>query len=213
LLYYLRMYKILLIGPQGSGKGTQAELLSESLGIPAIAMGRLLRQETTTGSELGQKIDDLISDGHLVPDDLTDQLIRQWIKDTDISKGWILDGFPRRENQLDMFLKIDQPTHAVLIDLDDEVAVERLSSRRTCFDCGKVYNLKFNPPEKDNICECGGKLQQRDDDTPEAIRERLDIYHNDTEPLINKYQEMGILVRVDGRPGIEEVQKEIISKL
>ena len=207
------MYKILLIGPQGSGKGTQAELLSEKLGIPAIAMGRLLRQEVATGSKLGQEIDALINDGQLVSDEMTDQLIRQWIKDTDISKGWILDGFPRRENQLDMFLKIDQPTHAVLIDLDDEIAIDRLSARRTCFDCGKVYNLKFNPPEKEGLCECGGKLQQREDDTPEAIAERLKIYHQDTEPLLDRYKEMGILVKVDGRPGIKEVQESIINEL
>lgn len=207
------MYKILMIGPQGSGKGTQAELLAEHLNIPTIAMGRLLRQEVKKGLDLGKEIDKYIDDGKLVPDEITDKLIRQWMQENDSSKGWILDGFPRRMNQLEQLLKIDAPTHAVLITLDDETAVDRLSARRTCFECGKVYHLQFNPPEVEGKCECGGELKHRDDDKPKAIRERLKIYHSDTEDLIERYRSMGILVEVDGRPGIKEVKESIIKKL
>ncbi|MFH1142388.1 MAG: nucleoside monophosphate kinase [Candidatus Uhrbacteria bacterium] len=207
------MYKILMIGPQGSGKGTQAELLSEHLNIPTIAMGRLLRQEVKKGSDLGKEIDKYIDEGKLVPDEITDKLIRQWMQENYSSQGWILDGFPRRMHQLEQLLEFEQPTHAVLINLDDETAVDRLSARRTCFECGKVYHLKFNPPEVEGKCECGGELKHRDDDQTKAIRERLKIYHSDTEDLIERYRTMGILVEVDGRPGIKEVKESIIKKL
>ena len=207
------MHKILMIGPQGSGKGTQAELLSEHLGIPTIAMGRLLRQEAKKETKLSKKIKKFLDKGKLVSDDITDELIRQWMQENDSSKGWILDGFPRRMHQLEQLLEFEQPTHAVLINLDDETAVDRLSARRTCFECGKVYHLQFNPPEVEGKCECGGELNHREDDKPKAIRERLKIYHNDTEDLIERYRTMGILVEVDGRPGIEEVKESIIKKL
>jgi len=207
------MHKILMIGPQGSGKGTQAELLAEHLKIPTIAMGRLLRQEVKKEGKLSKKIKKFIDKGKLVSDDITDELIRQWMEENDSSQGWILDGFPRRMNQLEQLLEFEQPTEAVLINLDDETAVDRLSARRTCFECGKVYHLKFNPPEVEGKCECGGELKHRDDDKPKAIRERLKIYHSDTEDLIERYRSMGILVEVDGKPGIKEVQESIIKKL
>ena len=206
----LRMYKILMIGPQGSGKGTQAELLSECLNIPAISMGRLLRQIAEQDTPLGKQVDQTINAGKMLPDDLTDQVIRERLNRDDAKSGYILDGFPRRLNQLDLLLKIDQPTHAILINLDDDTAVERISGRRTCFACGKVYHLQFNPvPE--NGCPCGGQPEQREDDTPEAIRERLKIYHEQTEPMVERYRAMKILVEVDGSGSIEEVEESIIK--
>ena len=211
-VYWSRMYKILMIGPQGSGKGTQAEKLAERLGIPAISMGRLLRQIAEQDTPLGKQVDETINAGKMLPDDLTDQVVRERLNQDDAQNGYVLDGFPRRLNQLDLFLKIDQPTHAILINLDDDTAVERISGRRTCFDCGKVYHIEYNPPSKGK-CVCGGQPEQREDDTPEAIRERLKVYHEQTEPMVDRYREMGVLVEVDGSGTIEEVAGEIANKL
>ncbi len=201
-----------MIGPQGSGKGTQAEKLSERLGIPAISMGRLLRQIAEQDNPLGKQVDETINAGKMLPDDLTDQVVRERLNRDDAKNGYILDGFPRRLNQLDLFLKIDQPTHAILINLDDDTAVERISGRRTCFACGRIYHIEYNPPPAEG-CPCGGKPEQREDDTPEAIRERLKVYHEQTEPMVERYREMGILVEIDGSGSIEEVANNITKSL
>jgi adenylate kinase len=201
-----------MIGPQGSGKGTQAEKLAERLGIPAISMGRLLRQIAEKDTSLGKQVDQTINAGKMLPDDLTDQVVRERLNRDDVQGGYILDGFPRRLNQLDLLLKIDQPTHAVLINLDDDTAVERISGRRTCFACGKIYHIEFNP-SLEGKCVCGGNPEQREDDTPEAIRKRLKIYHEQTEPMVDRYREMGILVEINGSGSIKEVEKEIVNKL
>lgn len=204
------MNKFVFMGPQGAGKGTQAQKLAKELGIPQISTGDLFRAEIGQGTPLGIKAQALIKDGKLVPDRITSEMVEKRIKKTDAVDGYILDGYPRNINQLNQYLDFDQPDMAILIELDDEEAVRRLSGRRTCDGCGKIYHVEYNRPKVADICdECDGTLIQRKDDEPEAIRERLRIYHEETEPMVEKLKEMGILKIVDGSGEIEEVYQAI----
>jgi adenylate kinase len=200
------MYKILIIGPQGSGKGTQAELLAKALNIPAISMGALLREEIASGSNEGQAAKDYLDKGTLVPDELAIGIIKKRLVQSDAAKGWIIDGFPRVASQMELFLTFAQPTHAVLLELSDEQAVERLAGRLFCPACQQGFHEIYLPPQTPGRCDkCGSELVKRPDDNPVAIRQRLEIYHNETEPLLARYERMGILHRVDGSGTIEEI--------
>ncbi len=204
------MNKILIMGPQGSGKGTQAEILAKELGIPAISMGALLRDEINSGSEAGKLAKDFLASGKLVPDELALQVVQSRLNQPDAASGWILDGFPRIMTQVEMFLRSIQPTHAILLDITDDQSIERLSGRVQCENCHSGFHLKFVPPKDSDLCDhCGGKLVHRSDDIPEVIKERLNIYHKETEPVARKFEEMGILHRVDGSGTIEEVVGEV----
>ena len=200
-----------MMGPQGAGKGTQAEFVSAKLNIPVFSTGNLYRKEIAAATPLGTRAKELIDQGKLVPDEITDELVAKTINEADVSNGYMLDGYPRNLAQLEAYLKFDQPTHAILIELDDDEAVKRLSGRRTCEGCGKIFHVTNNPPKVADICDaCDGSLVQRKDDQPEAIKERLRIYHENTEPMAEKFDELGILSRVDGSGSIEEVQKLIL---
>lgn len=204
-------YKILLLGPQGSGKGTQAQLLSERLGIPSFAMGQLLRDEVAAGSDIGKEVDGILKSGNLVSDEVAARVLQARIARPDASGGYVLDGYPRNLAQYGMFT-FDEPTHALVIEVPREESLKRLGGRLTCDRCGKVYAMA-NGAKAGDACACGGSLMQRSDDTPEAIGRRLDIYDNDTTPMLAKFEGRGILRRVDGMGTVEEVHGRILNAL
>lgn len=203
------MVKIIFIGPQGSGKGTQAKIISEELNIPHISTGDLFRNME---GKLKEEVDSIINQGQLVPDELTVKILKERISKSDCKDGFILDGYPRNLNQaklLDSITKIDK---VIEIDINDELAIERISSRLSCKKCGAVFNTITNPPKKQNICDkCQTELYRRADDNPEAIRKRLETYHKETEPILKKYK--NVLVKIDGAQEIDKISEEIIKSL
>ena len=208
------MYKILIFGPQGAGKGTQAERLAKRLNLPALSMGGLLREEQASGSTIGKQIVEIMTHGGLVSDQIALEVLKKRLEKADAKEGYIMDGYPRNMAQHQAYISFDQPTHVVVIELSDEEAIRRLAGRRTCAKCGKIYHLDFAPPKVADVCDaCGGELVQRPDDTPAAIQKRLDIYRNDTSPVSAEYEKMGVLHRVDGRGTMDQVEAEIAKIL
>ncbi len=210
------MYLILL-GPPGSGKGTQAERLKEQLGLPHVASGDLFRESIGHETELGLLAKRYIDRGQLVPDDVTIAMVRERLQQPDCDEGVILDGFPRTLAQAEALDKIlasrDRAlTEVLYINVPDEELVRRLSGRRICRQCQTPYHLVFNPPAEEGVCdECGGELYQRDDDQPETVRARLKVYHEQTAPLIDYYRQAGLLVEVDGEGDIETVNAALLG--
>lgn len=214
---------IVMLGPQGSGKGTQAELLSSRLGLPAISTGRLFRAEIEKKTGLGKAIAEYVERGDIVPADIVDQAISERVSEPDALMGFILDGFPRTLEQAEALDKLLQGqgnrkvTDAVLINISDEEAVRRLSGRRVCSNksCEASYHVEFHPPQKDpGLCDrCDSPLVQRDDDTPDVIKHRLELYHSDTEPVISYYRERGLLREIDGEQPITKVEETMAGVL
>lgn len=207
---------IIFLGPQGSGKGTQAKILAKNLGIPHISTGDIFREEREKDTERGKLIRSLIDGGNLVPDEITNGMVRDRLNQPDCLNGAILDGYPRNLGQAGVLDKIwsGKPMTAILVDIPDEVAMERAVYRRSCKKCGKIYHLKSNPPKQGEICDdCGVPLAWRDDDKEEQIKIRLATYHQKTEPLIQYYKDKGILVEINGVGMIEEVAERIKSQL
>jgi adenylate kinase len=208
---------LILLGPPGAGKGTQAGRLSDDFGLPYIGTGDLLREHRREQTELGRQAEEFMAAGHLVPDDLVIAMILEKIADEG-DDGFLLDGFPRTIGQADalgdeMEKRGRRLTAALLIEAPDEVVVERLSGRRQCSN-GHLYHVKYDPPKHDKACDqCGRPLAQRDDDRPEAIRERLGVYHELTEPLKDYYDERGLLRRFDGTRDKVEVHDHIRATL
>jgi adenylate kinase len=208
---------LILLGPPGAGKGTQAARLSDDFSLPYIGTGDLLREHKRNGSELGVKARDYMDKGQLVPDDLVIAMILEKVEEEG-EDGFLLDGFPRTIEQADALGdEMDKHgrrlTAALLIEAPDDVVIERLSGRRQCSN-GHLYHVKYDPPKHDEICDqCGRPLSQRDDDRPEAIRERLAIYHEVTEPLKDYYEERGLLRRFDGTRDKVEVHDHIRATL
>lgn len=203
------------MGPPGGGKGTQAEKLSEILGIPHISTGAIIRNAIREKSQLGLVAEDYIAKGQLVPDELVIDMVSKRLDQKDCENGYILDGFPRTLPQARAMDEIGIKLDCVLnLLVADDVIVTRLSGRRECKACAAPYHVKFNPPEKEGICDkCGGVLITRDDDVPETIRQRLDVYHQQTEPLIGFYREKQLLVDVAGRETIEETTRAVLEAL
>jgi len=202
--------RILLIGPQASGKGTQGDLLAKKLGVRHLATGDLFRAEKQAGTELGKRITMSIDAGELVPDEVTWKMIKAHLDEQ--RGGWVLDGFPRTLNQAELLDAYAKPEKVVVLDTPDEICIERISGRRICETCGKEYHSKYKPPKQQGVCDVdGSRLIQRPDDNEEAVKRRLEIYHEQTEPLLAHYVDR--LVRVDGSPGIDEVWQEIERKL
>jgi adenylate kinase len=206
-----KQYKILIMGPQGSGKGTQAELLSEKLEIPAFGMGQLLRDEIAKGSEIGKEADAILKAGNLVSDEMAAEVLKQRLQESDTKNGYLLDGYPRNAAQMAAF-NFDTPTHVVVIDIPENESLKRLGGRLTCKGCEKVF-AEAKGFKEGNVCECGSTLYRRDDDTPEAIKRRLEIYQNDTKPIITEYEKQGIMHHIDGVGTIEEVYGRILNVL
>lgn len=205
---------IILFGPPGAGKGTQAKKLVDFYGIPQISTGDILRANVREGTELGLAAKSYMDKGELVPDQVLIGIIKNRLKEDDCKKGFILDGYPRTVPQADaleaILDEIDKPIDIVLnLEVPDEVLVGRISGRLMC-KCGASYHTISNPPKKDNICDiCGGEVFQRVDDTADAVQNRLDVYKKQTQPLINYYKEKGILVILDGTKDIEVVFEDI----
>ncbi|TYB92345.1 MAG: adenylate kinase [Kosmotoga sp.] len=210
---------IVLLGPPGAGKGTQAKRISNRFGIPHISTGDMLREAISSKSELGKKVATIVEKGDLVTDELMIQLVRDRISKDDASEGFILDGFPRTTVQAESLRnmlkeKEDKIDCAIFIDVSEEIVVERISSRRVCPNCGKVYNLLSLKPENDCVCdECGSELIQRDDDKPETVRDRYEVYINNTKEVIEFYRSQGKLKTFDGAKEIDDLTKSIISYL
>lgn len=204
---------IVLLGPQGSGKGTQGELLADHLKFPIITMSTLLRKEIASGSERGKKIKELIDVGNLAPQEITNELLEKRLKESDAVAGAIIDGYPRDRVQFDAFQQFAPPTDVIFLDITDALAIERISGRRMC-SCGKIYHVKWNPPQKEGLCDaCGSKLTQRVDDVPVAIKTRLGLYHGVTEPVIDEYRKKGVLHAIDASGPIHMVHEDILKAL
>jgi adenylate kinase len=208
----LQIHHIIILGPQGSGKGTQAEFLANRLKIPTISSGKLLRDEIIKETELGKKISEMMKTGELMPNEIVNVLIKNRLAESDCENGFILDGFPRTKEQAE-FLETFVEINCVLeITLSDEEAIKRLSGRRTCSKCGKIYHLEFSPSKVSGICDIDGEnLIVRSDDTEEAIRERLKIYRSETAGVISYYEKKGVLIKINGEPAIEIVKDEIFK--
>jgi len=206
---------LILLGPPGAGKGTQAKKLVAELGIPQISTGDMLREAVKAGSPMGIKAKSYMDSGGLVPDEVVVGIVEERIQQDDCLKGFMLDGFPRTTAQADalsgmMESKGIRLDHVVCLDADKEELVRRLSGRRTCRQCMAPYHVEFNPPAKQGICDrCGGELYQRDDDKEEAIRARLVTYEKQTQPLIDYYRSRGLLRLVDGLGPVDEVYSRI----
>ncbi|MEW6564083.1 MAG: adenylate kinase [Spirochaetota bacterium] len=198
--------KLVFLGPPGAGKGTLAAKAVELLQIPHISTGAIFRTAIANKTPLGLKVKEIIDAGRLVDDETTIALVRERLAEPDAQKGYILDGFPRTIAQaeaLEGFSKIDR---VVNFDIPDAAVIERLSGRRVCKNCGANYHILFSKPKKDGICDlCGGELYTRDDDKPEAIQKRLEVYRAQTAPLIDYYRKKGLLVDVDARPAVDQV--------
>lgn len=202
---------IFFLGPQGCGKGTQAKKLAKKLNIPYFEAGQMLRDEIASGSEQGKYMESFVNKGDLLPDEYMGEFMHKRLMPAiEKSGGFIVDGFPRRIVQADLLDYVSKPTHVILIEISEEESIRRLSARRMCPKDGRIYNLVTDPPKKDNVCDdCGSSLEQRADDTPDSIRRRLNKYHSNTEPIIDRYEKMGVLHRIDGMPNIAEVEKSV----
>ena len=207
--------KIILLGAPGAGKGTQAKAISEALLIPTISTGKYLREAMESGSEIGEKVRPFMDAGQLVPDEILIPMIEKRISEDDCKNGFILDGFPRTIPQAEALETMGIDIDFVLeIYVPDEVITQRLSGRRVCHTCGATYHTEYNPPEVENICDvCGNTLSQREDDRPETVKERLKIYHIQTEPLKDFYQKRDMLSVVHGKEKLEDTTKLTLSIL
>ncbi len=212
--------KILLMGPPGCGKGTQAERLVKDLGLNHLATGDLLRAEVAKGSEIGNRAKEIMKSGALVPDDLIIQILRKRLDEGVANEGFILDGFPRTLDQAHalnhlMAERDGGIDKAILIEVDDEELISRISGRFSCASCGAGYHDRFKKPKREGVCDvCGAtEFVRRPDDNPETVAQRLQVYHKQTEPIAEFYEKKGILERVDGQKSIHEVYDDIRSAL
>ncbi|ADY54778.1 Adenylate kinase [Syntrophobotulus glycolicus DSM 8271] len=211
--------RVILMGPPGAGKGTQAEQLIEYYKIPHISTGDMFRAAIKDQTPLGIKAKEYMDAGGLVPDEVTIGIVAERIKKDDCKTGFMLDGFPRTAAQADALAKILSDLNVTLdgvvnIEVDDETLLQRLTGRRICKKCGATYHMVFNPPAKEGVCDkCKGELYQRSDDTLETAENRLKVYNDQTEPLIAYYSEQGLLKGIQGKQDINKVLQDIISAL
>ena len=207
--------KLILLGAPGAGKGTQAEIISEKYNIPTISTGNIIRAALKNGTEMGLKAKSYIDAGELVPDNVVIGIIKERLSEADCKEGYILDGFPRTIPQAvaldDMGFVIDA---ALSIEVDDSEIVKRMSGRRVCEKCGASYHTEFKKPEVQGVCNlCGGKLVIRKDDEPETVKNRLNVYHEQTEPLKDFYNSCGKLITVEGQDKVEDTTRLVLDAL
>ena len=207
--------KLILLGAPGAGKGTQAEVISKQLKIPTISTGNMLREAMKNGTELGRKVKDFMDNGQLVPDDVVIGIVAERVSREDCANGFILDGMPRTIPQAaaleEKGIKFDA---VVSIEISDDVIEGRMTGRRVCGSCGASYHIVANPPKTEGICDtCGSELYLREDDHPETVQKRLDVYHSQTQPLIQYYREQGVLHSIDGTREMHKVFGDICSVL
>ena len=205
--------KLIFFGPPGAGKGTQAALLAETLGVPTISTGNIIREEIAAGTELGIEARQAINEGRLVDDAIVIGIVKTRLAKPDCAGGFIFDGFPRTIAQAEglcgMGINVDK---VIDIEVADDVLIRRMSGRRVCLKCGATYHLDNNPsPAGDRCGRCGESLSVREDDREEVVRERLAVFHRQTEPLQAYYREKGILFPVNGDAGIDEIAREIVG--
>lgn len=211
--------RTILMGPPGAGKGTQAETLVEKFKIPHISTGDMFRAAIKAGTPLGLKAKEYMDAGGLVPDEVTIGIVEERLKQPDCTHGFLLDGFPRTVAQADALGKIIQSLGLTLdgvinIEVDEEKLLQRLTGRRICRQCGATYHTVFNPPAREGICDkCGGELYQRSDDTLETAKNRLRVYNDQTEPLIQYYREQGLLKGIQGDQPIDKVMQDILTAM
>ena len=211
--------KIIMLGAPGAGKGTQAKQIAGKYSIPHISTGDIFRANIKNGTELGKKAKEYMDQGLLVPDELTCDLVVDRIGQDDCKNGFVLDGFPRTIPQAEALTNAlnelgQRMDYAIDVDVPDENIVKRMSGRRACLECGATYHVVSIPPKKEGICDaCGSELVLRDDDKPETVQKRLDVYHEQTQPLIDYYKKAGILKSVDGTQPMEDVFAEIVKIL
>lgn len=212
---------IVLLGPQGSGKGTQSKLIAENTGLPVIGTGNILRKEIDSGSELGAQIAERINKGNFVSDELANQLVEKHLEGSSLyDNGYILDGYPRSLPQVEFFveniLTSEDELKVIVLELSEEESIVRLSNRRVCEKCGSNFHLVYNKPKDSNICDsCGGDLEIREDDKPEFVKKRLSIYHDKTMPLINYFEDKTEydVVKIDAHGAIDEITSNILKNL
>lgn len=207
--------KLILLGPPGAGKGTQAEILNKKLGIPTISTGNILRAAVKNGTTVGLKAKEYMDAGKLVPDEVIIGVISERLAEADCQNGFILDGVPRTIPQAEALEKAGISFDAVVsIEISDEEIVERMAGRRVCTACGAPYHVKNMPPKVEGVCDaCGGKLEARADDKPEVVRDRLQVYHKETAPLKDFYAARNLLKTVDNQPTVAETTTAILNAL
>lgn len=211
--------KIIMLGAPGAGKGTQAKMIADKYGVPHISTGDIFRANIKNGTELGMEAKKYMDQGLLVPDELTVRILLDRVVQDDCKNGYVLDGFPRTIPQAEVLdselTKLgDHIDYAINVDVPDENIVKRMSGRRACLTCGATYHIEHVPPKKEGICDvCGSELVLRDDDKPETVKNRLNVYHEQTQPLIDFYTEKGVLKTVDGTVPMEEVFAAITAIL
>jgi adenylate kinase len=211
--------RLVLVGPPGAGKGTQAQFIAAQFAIPKISTGDIFRANVSQGTELGIAAKKYMDAGDLVPDEVTNAMVKDRLSEEDTADGFLLDGFPRTVPQAvtldemlaDLGVALDVVQELVV---DDEEVIRRLSGRRTCRSCGHIWHVDFDPPTRDGICDhCNGELFQRDDDKPDTVRHRLEVYAEQTAPLIAHYAEQGILVGIDATGPVDDVTERAIVVL
>ena len=211
--------KIIMLGAPGAGKGTQAKMIAEKYAIPHVSTGDIFRANIKEGTELGKEAKKYMDQGLLVPDELTVKILLDRVAKDDCKNGYVLDGFPRTIPQaqvLDNALQElgDKIDYAIDVEVPDENIIKRMSGRRACLGCGATYHIEHIPPKKDGVCDtCGQELVLRDDDQPKTVKNRLEVYHEQTQPLIDFYTEKGILKTVDGTKDMKDVFAAIVSIL
>lgn len=211
--------KIIMLGAPGAGKGTQAKMIADKYGVPHISTGDIFRANIKNGTELGMEAKKYMDQGLLVPDELTVRILLDRVAQDNCKNGYVLDGFPRTIPQAEVLdselTKLgDHIDYAINVDVPDENIVKRMSGRRACLTCGATYHIEHVPPKKEGICDvCGSELVLRDDDKPETVKNRLNVYHEQTQPLIDFYTEKGVLKTVDGTVPMEEVFAAITAIL
>ena len=211
--------KIIMLGAPGAGKGTQAKRIAQRYGIPHVSTGDIFRANIKNGTELGMKAKAYMDAGNLVPDEITIGMLLDRIHEADCEKGYVLDGFPRTIPQAESLTAAlkergEKMDYAIDVDVPDENIINRMSGRRAWLACGATYHIACNPPKKEGVCDqCGEPLVLRKDDKPETVKNRLEVYHQQTQPLIDYYKKEGILDQVDGTQNMDQVFEDIVKIL